>query len=130
MSNENEQINLHLVQYLKKILIEWELNSEQLARISHVPVDVMKTYLDLPVSSLDELPSIPSGLETAMPLVSVYKNLKRLLPEGEKLNEWLVSPHDLFEGNKPIEVMAMSPNHLSWVSYTLESQAQEKGFFG
>lgn len=130
MSNENEQINLHLVQYLKKILIEWELSPDQLAKISHVPVDVMKSYLDLPVSQLDELPSIPSGLESAMPLVSVYKNLKRLLPAGEKLNDWLVAPHDLFEGNKPIEVMAMSPNHLSWVSYTLESQAREKGFYG
>ena len=48
------------------------------------------------------------------------------MPDTEKQNEWLVLPNELFEGNKPIEVMAMSPDHLSWVSYTLESQAREK----
>ena len=124
MSNENEQINLHLVQYLKKILIDWDLSLQQLAKISHVSEDILKNYLELTLSQLDELPSIPSGLDPAMPLVSIYKNLKQMLPVQEKLNEWLASPHELFDGNKPIEVMGMSPQHLAWVSYTLESKAR------
>lgn len=121
---EDAQVNLHMVQYLKKILIEWELSIEQLAKIGHVSPQVLKNFLELRIEQLDEMPSVPFGLESAMPLVSIYKNLKVMLPNSEKLNEWLVSPHELFEGNKPIEVMAMSPRHLSWVSYTLESQAR------
>jgi hypothetical protein len=72
---------------------------------------------------------MPLGLEAIVPRVSIYKNLNRMVPTSEKQNQWLVLPHDLFEGNKPIEVMAMSPQHLMWVSYTLESAAQEQASF-
>ena len=118
--------NLHLVQYLRKIQIAWELAPEELAKISHVTQEKLKEYLDLSSDAVDGLPSLPAGLEPAMPLVSIYKNLIQMMPDSEKQNEWLVVPNELFEGNKPIEVMAMSPDHLSWVSYTLESQAREK----
>ena len=118
--------NLHLIQYLKKIQIAWELSPEELAKISHVSKEVLKNNLELSLEEIESLPSIPSGLEQTMPLVSIYKNLSRMMPETDQQNEWLVLPNELFEGNKPIEVMAMSPDHLSWVSYTLESQAREK----
>ena len=118
--------NLHLIQYLKKIQVEWELSPTELAKISHVSIENLKKFLDLTANEIEGLPSLPSGLDTAMPLVSVYKNLGIMFADAEKQNEWLVVPNELFEGNKPIEVMAMSPDHLSWVSYTLESQAREK----
>ncbi len=117
---------LNLLQYLRKIQVEWELGLEQLSKISHVEIATIQKYFLLSKSEADILPSIPAGLDAAMPLVSIYKNLSRMMPSTEKQNEWLVIPHELFEGNKPIEVMAMSPDHLSWVSYTLESQANEK----
>ncbi len=118
--------DLHLIQFLKKIQLAWELSPEELAKISHASKEVLKKHLDLSLSEIEILPSLPAGLETTMPLVSIYKNLTRMMPDTEKQNEWLVLPNELFEGNKPIEVMAMSPDHLSWVSYTLESQAREK----
>ena len=118
--------NLHLVQYLRKIQISWELAPEELAKISHVSENKLNEYFNLSPDDVDSLPSLPTGLEQAMPLVSIYKNLMQMIPDSEKQNEWLVLPNELFEGNKPIEVMAMSPQHLSWVSYTLESQVREK----
>jgi hypothetical protein len=124
MSNSTtEHENLHLVQYLKKIMVDWQLSPEQLAKIGHVSTEVLNQHFALSSAQLDEMPSMPLGLESAVPLVSIYKNLNRMVPTSEKQNEWLVSPHELFEGNKPIEVMAMSPQHLMWVSYTLESSA-------
>ena len=121
--------NLNLVQYLRKIQIEWELSPEQLSKIAHVSEVMLQKYFSLSLVEVDALPSVPAGLDPAVALISVYKNLIQMMPDSEKLNEWLVVPNDLFEGNKPIEVMAMSPNHLSWVSYTLESQAREKSLF-
>jgi len=118
--------NLNLIQYLRKIQIEWELSPEQLSKIGHVSEVMLQKYFAMPLLEIDGLPTVPAGLDPAVALVSVYKNLIQMMPDSEKLNEWLVLPNDLFEGNKPIEVMAMSPNHLSWVSYTLESQAREK----
>lgn len=117
--------NLNMLQYLRKLQVEWELSPEQLSKISHVGVATLQKYFSLRAPEVEELPTIPTGLEPAMPLVSIYKNLSRKFTDHEKLNEWLVVPNELFEGNKPIEVMAMSPNHLSWVSYTLESQSRE-----
>lgn len=118
--------NLNLLQYLRKIQVEWELDADQLCKISHVGVATLQKYFSMSPSEAEALPAIPNGLDTAMPLVSIYKNLVRMMPDTEKQNEWLVVPNETFEGNKPIEVMAMSPAHLSWVSYTLESQAVEK----
>jgi hypothetical protein len=129
MNDENMNEQPGMVQYLRKIMVDWQLSSTELAQITHVSAEVLDQYLAMSRVQLDELPSMPAGLESAMPLVSVYKNLVRMVPDAEKQNAWLVSPHDLFEGNKPIEVMAMSPQHLLWVSYTLESAAREQGFF-
>jgi hypothetical protein len=129
MSEEKNDEQQGLVQYLRKIMVDWQLSPEQLAKVTHVTAVDLDRYLKMSRADLNDLPSMPAGLESAMPLVSVYKNLNRMVPTSEKQNEWLVTPHDLFEGNKPIEVMAMSPQHLMWVSYTLESAAREQGFF-
>ena len=129
MSDENLNEQTGLVPYLRKIMVDWQLSPEQLAKVTHVTVVDLERYLKMSRAELDELPSMPAGLESAMPLVSVYKNLNRMVATSEEQNEWLVTPHDLFEGNKPIEVMAMSPQHLMWVSYTLESAAREQGLF-
>jgi hypothetical protein len=127
MSEENGNEQFGLVPYLRKIMVDWQLSTDQLAQVTHVTVADLDRYLQMSRTELNALPSVPAGLESAMPLVSVYKNLNRMVATYEKQNEWLVTPHDLFEGNKPIEVMAMSPQHLMWVSYTLESAAREQG---
>lgn len=129
MSEENANEQPGLVPYLRKIMMDWQLSTDQLAQVTHVTVADLDRYLQMSRTELNALPSVPAGLESAMPLVSVYKNLNRMVTTPEKQNEWLVTPHDLFEGNKPIEVMAMSPQHLMWVSYTLESAAREQGLF-
>ncbi len=129
MTTEQTTEQPGLVQYLRKIMVDWQLSPEQLAKVTHVSPEDLDRYLNMSRNELDQLPSMPAGLETAMPLVSVYKNLNRMVSTAEKQNEWLVTPHELFEGNKPIEVMAMSPQHLMWVSYTLESAAREQGYF-
>lgn len=114
-------LELSLIAFLRKIQVEWELNLEQLSRISHVEVQVLKRYIDFSQAEIEQLPTIPPGMDPAVPLVSIFRNLKRKIADSEKLNQWLKEPNELFEGNRPIEVMAMSPQHLMWVSYTLES---------
>lgn len=110
-----------LVQWLRRIQTAWELDLQKLSMISHVSVETLDRYLKMSASDVRELPSIPSGLENAMPLVAVFKSISERLPEAAQQNEWLTTENDTYEKNKPIEVMAMSPAHLAWVSYTLAS---------
>lgn len=116
-----EEKEVTLVQWLRRIQTAWELDLPKLSMICHVPVDVLERHLKMSASEVQELPSVPTGLENAMPLVSVFKSISARLPDADKQNEWLVSENDTYEKNKPIEVMAMSPQHLAWVSYTLSS---------
>jgi hypothetical protein len=110
-----------LIQWLRRIQTAWELDLQKLSMIGHVPVDVLERYLKVSASEARELPSVPVGLENAMPLVAVFKAISARLPTAEEQNEWLTTENDTYEKNKPIEVMAMSPAHLAWVSYTLAS---------
>jgi len=108
-----------LVQWLRRVQTAWELDLSKLSQLSHVPIETLDRYLKMSASEVRELPPIPPGLENAMALVSVFKVISERLPDAAQQNEWLTTENDAYEKHKPIEVMAMSPAHLSWVSYTL-----------
>ncbi len=124
MVSELNQMNLnemHLVEWLKQIKDLWELSFEQLARISHVEEKVLLRYLALGPSEIKELPTVPAELDAAMPLVGLYRQVVKVYPTAELQNEWLKRPNTVFEGNRPIDVMAMSAEHLAYVCYAVES---------
>ena len=113
----------NVVELLRKVQLGWELDLSHLSKITHVSEPILSSYFKMTKSEIEGLPSIPQGLDSAIPLISIFKQIQKLIPESEKQNEWLTRPNDVLEGNKPIEVMAMSPAHLAWVSYTLDSSS-------
>jgi hypothetical protein len=110
-----------LIGTLRKIQLDWEMNLESLAVVCHTSPVVLEKYLKLSNAEIQNLPSVPPELANAVALMSVYQKVTALLPDPVKQNEWLITPNAILENQKPIEVMAMSANHVGWVSYTLES---------
>jgi hypothetical protein len=114
-----------MLESLRKIQVEWELSTQELALMAHVPEAALKEFLALSQESADTLPSVPAGLETAVPLVSVFRSLGKLRPDPTLQIEWLKQENSILEGQVPIQVMMMSPAHLSWVAYTLDSAVRQ-----
>ena len=117
--------NIHLVQWIRRLRLDWELDLEKLSAIAHVESAVLEKYLECSPEDLEAMPSVPPGLENAVSLVSIFQKLIRLHPEASAQNEWLVTSSPDLEDHKPIEVMAMSASHLSWVSYVLSSSMSQ-----
>ena len=113
--------DLHLIEWLRRIQLTWELDGPKLSKIAHVSEAVLKQYLSYSPEAIDGLPSIPQGLEPAVALVGVFRRVQGVYPTAEEQNHWLTHPNSVFEGNRPIDVMAMSPEHLAYVSYAVES---------
>ena len=113
------QVPKHLVHWLRKVKLEWELDLEKLAQIAHVDPVVLNQVLSLSSSEIEALPTIPTGLENSMALVAIYQRLTVSYPDVRAQNDWLITESPLLENHKPIEVMGMSAEHLSWVSYVL-----------
>lgn len=111
----------HLIDWLRKIQLTWELAPSELSRLSHISEEVLAPYLKLSMAEIDALPSVPSGLENAMGLVGIFRRIQDVYPTPELQNDWLKKPNQIFEGNRPIDVMAMSPDHLLYVGYAVES---------
>jgi hypothetical protein len=116
-----ESENLHLVEWLRRIQLDWELDLEKLAKLSHTDGARLSELMGLSGSALEHLPSIPAGMENAAHLVGIYRRVKGVYPTPESQNEWLTRNNSVFEGLRPIDIMAMSPEHLAYVSYTVES---------
>ncbi len=112
---------LHLVEWLRRIRTEWELDPAQLSKITHVPVEVLLRYLGLGPAAIGELPAVPGELLDAMPLVGLYRKLVSVYPTASAQNEWLKRPNSVFDGNRPIDVLMMSSEHVSYVAYAVES---------
>ncbi len=111
----------HLVDWLRKIQLGWELEISDLARLAHIEEPLLQKYFKMNASELQALPTIPSGLEHASHLVGVYRRVEGEYPNASDQNEWLKKPNSVFEGNRPIDVMVMSPEHLAYISYIVES---------
>jgi len=118
-ASQSDASEVTLVQWLRRVQTAWELDLPKLSQLSHVSTELLERYLKMSASEVRALPSIPPGLENAMALVSVFKALSQKIPDADRQNEWLTTENDTYEKHKPIEVMAMSPEHLAWVSYTL-----------
>ena len=115
------QNELHLIEWLRKIKVEWGLDHEKLARLSHTSDELLSRMLSLSKSEIELLPSIPSGMDNAVSLVGIYRRVAEAYPEPSSQNEWLLKENSVLEGNRPIDVMAMSSEHLAYVSYIVES---------
>ena len=112
---------LHLIGWLRKISIEWEIGEERLAALCHCPVETLQAYLALSAEGIESLPTIPGGLDSAMVLVGIFRRIRETYPDPTEQNLWLMRENSVFEGHRPIDVMAMSPDHLAYVGYTVES---------
>lgn len=113
-----------IVPALRKIQIDWSLTLPELSALAHTPIETLNRYLGMSASELESQPSVPVGLENAVALLSVFSSLQKLRPESSQQEEWLKSPNSILENQVPLQVMMMSPDHLSWVSYTLSSAVQ------
>ena len=94
---------------------------DQLSRLTHTPLALLEKLLSLSGNEIEALPSIPSGMDQAVALVGIYRRVAEVYPTSEAQDEWLKKENAVFEGNRPIDVMAMSPEHLAYVSYIVES---------
>ena len=112
---------LHLIQWLRRIQQSWELDLPALAKITHVSEENLKKFLSVSPAKLEEYPTVPAGLSDAMPLVSLFKRLQEEYPDPEAQNLWLKTPNSVLEGRTPIDAIAISPDHLAYVSYVVES---------
>jgi|GEM_PF-3496482 len=117
----SDETSLHLIDWLRKIQLAWELSPSELSQIAHSSEADLKTYLAMTATAIGELPTIPSGLESAVGLVGLYRQLITVYPTHEEQLKWLELPNPILEGRRPIEVMAMSPAHLAYVTYAVES---------
>ena len=113
--------NLHVIEWLRKVQVEWELPLDQLARLCHCPVEVLQHHLALSETEIEGLPTVPAGFDSAVTLIGIFKNIRSTYPEPGDQNGWLLKENSVFEGHRPIDVMAMSPEHLAFVGYTVES---------
>ncbi len=113
--------DLHLIEWLKRIQTSWSLSLSDLSRMTSVEESGLGRHFAMTPNEISELPSIPSGLESAVGLVGLYRLLLTVYPTVEEQLNWLELPNSVFEGRKPIEVIAMSPAHLAFVTYTVES---------
>jgi hypothetical protein len=110
-----------LYQALERIQKEWGLSDEQIAALAHVDVKTYLGWMEEGRTSVNP-PTIPLGMDTAVPVVSIYKSLLRRFPSSEEERvKWLFKENADFGGNKPIDIAASSVENLFWVSYYLDS---------
>jgi hypothetical protein len=64
-------------------------------------------------------------MDTAVPLVSIYKKLMAKFPNVEEQVKWLFQESEDFGGAKPIDVAASSLQNLMWVGYYLDSSSRK-----
>ena len=107
---------LHLIEWLRRIQQVWELDLPSLSKITHVSEEALKEFLAVKSASLADFPTIPPALAPAMPLVSLFKNLQQEYPDPEAQNLWLKTPNSVLEGQIPIDAIAISPEHLAYVT--------------
>jgi hypothetical protein len=113
--------NLTLYQLHEDIQQNWGLSNEQMSRLAHVDVLTYERWLEEGRNSINP-PSVPSGMDNAVPIVSIYKALQRKFPEFENQVKWLFEKNPDFDNNKPIDVATSSVGNLFWISYYLDTK--------
>lgn len=105
---------------LERIQQEWGLSDLQMASLTHVDEQTYAGWKVKNRSIIADAPAIPSGMSTAVPVVSIYKALVRNFPEADDRIEWLFKENNDFGGNKPIDIATSSVENLFWMSYYLD----------
>jgi hypothetical protein len=113
--------DLHLVQWLRKIQTTWELELQALSRVSHIPETTLQSYLAMSPDEITKLPTVPAELSHAVPLVSLFKRIQETYPDPKEQNFWLKTSNSVLEGQVPVDAISISPSHLAYVSYVVES---------
>ncbi len=108
---------------LRRIQLDWGMDSAQMASIAHVDAATFESWVsaksDDAVDASVPQPTVPPGMDNAVPLVSIYTRLSAVIPSPEEQVQWLVKPHSAFDQNKPVDVMRSSLANLNWVAYFL-----------
>jgi len=112
---------LNLVEWLRRIQIAWELDLKTLSRLTHVSETDLTEFFGMSAEKVSKLPTIPFALTNAMPLVSLFKKIQKIYPDPKLQNDWLKNPNSVLEGQVPVDVIALSPEHSAYVSYVVES---------
>jgi hypothetical protein len=109
-----------LYQALERVQQDWGLNDMQMAKLAQVDVATYSRWMIEGRQAIDP-PSVPLGMSSAVPVISIYKALERRFPDPEDRVKWLFKENPDFGNHKPIDIAASSVENLFWVSYYLES---------
>ena len=113
--------DVHLVEWLHKIQTAWELDLQALSRVSHIPEPTLQIYLSMSPDEVSALSTVPAELTHAVPLVSLFKRIQEAYPDPKEQNFWLKTSNSVLEGQIPVDAISISPSHLAYVSYVVES---------
>jgi hypothetical protein len=106
-------------EWVRHIQLEWALAPTQLAGLLRVEPARLEAML---MAKPDENSgTLPVGLESAAPLIAIFRKLAARYPKSEDQVKWLFTEHPDFGGSKPIDVAASSLENLYWVGYYLDS---------
>ena len=117
-----DPLDFNLRDWLLQIQKAWGLNPTQLAALTHVSPTVFSSWVSAD-QNFDA--TVPPGMETAVPLISIYKRLTAQYSDPDDQVKWLFTEHADFAGSKPIDIISSSLENLYWVGYYLESSAQK-----
>jgi len=106
-------------EWIRLIQLEWELAPAQLAGLLRLNPEKLDSLLTMKSSEISG--TLPPGLESAAPLIAIYRKLAARYPKTEDQVKWLFTEHRDFGGLKPIDVAASSLENLYWVGYYLDS---------
>jgi hypothetical protein len=106
-------------EWIRHVQLEWGLGPAQLAGLLRIEPDRLETLLS--VKAGNYAGTLPRGLETAAPLIAIYRKLAARYPKTEDQVKWLFTEQPDFGGAKPIDVAASSIENLYWVGYYLDS---------
>ena len=110
-------------EWIRHIQLEWDLEPVQLAGLLRVESARLESVLSAKPNLAGSEPTgtLPVGLESAAPLIAIYRKLAARYPKTEDQVKWLATEHPDFGGSKPIDVAASSLENLYWVGYYLDS---------
>ena len=106
-------------EWVRFIRIEWALKPAQLSALLRIePARLERLLATRPE---EHTGTLPPGLESAAPLIAIYRKLAARYPKTEDQVKWLFTEHRDFGGAKPVDVAASSLENLYWVGYYLDS---------
>jgi hypothetical protein len=108
-----------VVESLKRIQSECGMSDVQMAALVHVQVEKYIEWMQLYDQKIHTA-VIPLGMDSALPLISIFNSLFRRFSSAQEVIQWLFKENQHFGGNKPIDVATSSVENLYWLSYYLD----------